>query len=83
MMFLRKKHRKQVSIPYRLATNIHACEREFPLCAVSIPYRLATNVKIMGEVEIAIAKFQFLIGWLQTLDELVSSLISAFCFNSL
>ena len=57
---------KDVSIPYRLATNQNNGTDFYPELEVSIPYRLATNDSLHQYVLSFFEKFQFLIGWLQT-----------------
>ncbi len=72
----------EVSIPYRLATNYTQKSQVHIESIVSIPYRLATNTRLQRAGKIRGGMFQFLIGWLQTrLEGLSTSMILS--FNSL
>ena len=72
-----------VSIPYRLATNQKLSQRAVNKLVVSIPYRLATNLPIFPRILLVFKKFQFLIGWLQTVPAFFNFKLSIQGFNSL
>ena len=73
----------KVSIPYRLATNservpsssrLHGCFN-----SLQVGYKLENPVK----EESVESSFQFLIGWLQTINDFYVSIYSLYSFNSL